>query len=155
MATATGEHAQRLASRDRALALTAPSLAVRVWVALMRRRLDRHLADDPTPAWTDALRLRAAQLVSDEVRRDLACALDGMLALDEEKAQDRPRPEADVLNARRVLEALARRLRTGGPVSAQGMARVAMLVACHGDLNPDCPSSQLAACAVGALSAME
>lgn len=152
---ATIEHAARLSTAQHVLDSPHPSLALRAQVALARRRLDRELADNPSPRWTAALRLRAAQLVSDGIRRDLARALDGMLELAEERAEIHARPAADVLGARPALEALSRRLRSARPVNTQGMARVAMLVACHGDLNPDRPSSQLTARAVGALRTME
>jgi hypothetical protein len=106
--------------------------ADRLLERLRGSRLDRQLARGASPDSTVALALHARRLVRPSTRRDLAHALERIMA-------DATRPlrppslciplcRDRVLDARDELRAMAGRLLSGGPISARGVARVRILL---------------------------
>jgi hypothetical protein len=131
-----------LVDRDAGLVARHPGWRDRLGARLHAWRLDRELAEGASPDASMALALRAQCLVRDSVRNDLAHSVEHIL--DEADAavtrRGRPLPTplgmrvgeflcADrVIAAAKELRAVAERLRRPGPVAAQGVARIALLV---------------------------
>jgi hypothetical protein len=104
----------------------------RVLIHLRALGLDHDLAAGASPEASFALALRAQMLVRTRHRRDLAAAADRVLAM-AVQASAPARPRVPVCKDRvrdcwQEFEDLIRRLRAPGPVPAQGMAKVGMLL---------------------------
>jgi hypothetical protein len=104
--------------------------AVGLWAHLRRRRLDAALAAGADP-WSAAdLMLRASRLSSLSERREIAAALEALLALAEQDRAVSPGLRircAVVLEQRDTLLELAARLREPAPVSVAVVATLAWL----------------------------
>ena len=109
---------------------------VRPWDRLLIRLrafgLDHDLAGGASPEASFALALRAQMLVRTRYRHDLAASADRVLTMARQRSAP-PRPQTPVCQDRvRVcseeFEDLIRRLPAPGPVPAQGMAKVGMLL---------------------------
>jgi hypothetical protein len=105
-------------------------------VALVARwhgaALDQRLADGESPTAGGALAARARRITSSRSRTQLAAGLAGVLRSTRARgpawtAAARPNLP-DVVEARAVIAALDRRLRSAEPVSAQGVAMVRALL---------------------------
>jgi hypothetical protein len=95
-------------------------------------QLDRLLAAGASPWASDELTLRARNLTTARSRKRVAGALAGVRSTAEKAtpgftAAVRPRSE-DVLEASAVIASIERRLRAPGPVAAQGMAQIRLLL---------------------------
>jgi hypothetical protein len=104
----------------------------RLWACLRAFRLDSDLAGGASPEASVPLALRAQMLVRMRHRRDLAAAVNRVLALAmQPSAPSRPRVPVCRDRVRECSEEfgdLIRRLRAPGPVPAQGMAMVRVLL---------------------------
>jgi hypothetical protein len=108
-----------------------PGLAVRLYVALFRIKLDRALARGEDPVSRRALAVRAGQLASARGRARVVTALERAFA-----AARTPRvltsavaPDATVIRLNRsALLDLVDRLRAPDPVAAAGIARILVLL---------------------------
>jgi hypothetical protein len=104
----------------------------RLWARLCAFRLDSDLAAGASPEASVALALRAQMLVRTRHRRDLAAAVNRVLALATlPSGPSRPRVPVcrdRVRECSGEFDALIRRLRAPGPVPAQGMAMVRVLL---------------------------
>jgi len=106
----------------------------RIRVRRERRSLDERLAEGADPWESAELLLRAAELTAPAARRELADALDSVIAVAEHPVRVAPSvPYARVcpvpiLAARDALAALAERLRDPAPVSAECVAMLATLL---------------------------
>jgi hypothetical protein len=127
---ATPPHA-RLDRRhhDRA---AAPSVALRLRVALRRAALTERLSEGADPATSAEYALRARQLVAARERRTLARTIQRAL---EEASRPRmtfvgvsPLRRREVLIAQAPLRAMIERLRDDRPVAAEGMALIERIV---------------------------
>ena len=102
------------------------------WSRLRAFRLDSDLAAGASPEASFALALRAQMLVRTRRRRDLAASADRVLATAMQPSfPSRPRIPVcrdRVRDCSEEFEELIRRLRTPGPVPAQGMAKVGVLL---------------------------
>jgi hypothetical protein len=113
--------------------VTYPTRRNRLRARLHANRLDHELADGASPDSTVARALRAQALVRPEVRLRLADSIERLLAVSpsftgrtlatsDPELHRRMREAADELNE------LIRYLRTPGPVAAQGVAKVRVLL---------------------------
>lgn len=110
---------------------------VRPWdralIRLRAFRLDHDLAAGASPEASFALALRAQMLVRTRHRRDLAASADRVLAMAMQSSfPSRPRVPVcrdRVRDCSEEFGELIRRLRTTGPVPAQGVAKVGVLLA--------------------------
>ena len=108
-----------------------PGLAVRLYVALFRIKLDRALARGEDPVSRRALAVRAGQLASPRGRARVVTALERAFA-----AARTPRvltsavaPDATAIRLNRsALLDLVDRLRAPDPVAAAGVARILVLL---------------------------
>jgi hypothetical protein len=104
----------------------------RLWAHLRAFRLDSDLAAGASPEASVALALRAHMLVRTRRRRDLAAATNRVLTMAMQwSAPARPRIpvcQDRVRDCSEEFGELIRRLRAPGPVPAQGMAKVGMLL---------------------------
>jgi hypothetical protein len=97
-----------------------PGLAVRLYVALFRIKLDRALAHGQDPVSRRALAVRAGQLASARGRARVVTALERASAV---------APDATVIRLNRsALLDLVDRLRAPDPVAAAGIARILVLL---------------------------
>jgi hypothetical protein len=101
---------------------TSPFLSLRVLLA--HDHLDAELAHGVDPSRSEALELRARQLI--DRRSELADRIDEVIARGHERrvhfTAEIPIRRADVLEVEDDLHALASRLRDGNPVDVQGVA---------------------------------
>jgi hypothetical protein len=110
-----------------------PTRRNRLRARLHANRLDHELANGASPDSTVARALRAQALVRPEVRLRLAGSIERLLAVPL-RATGRPPVTSDPAFHRRVhaasdeLNELIRYLRTPGPVPAQGVAKVRLLL---------------------------
>jgi hypothetical protein len=111
-----------------------PTWRDRLGVHVSANRLDRALANGASPDSTVALALRAQTLVRPEERATLARGIERILAqtphLRGGRAPSSPSPSfyRRVQSVADELRDLVRCLRTRGPVSAQGIAQVRVLL---------------------------
>ena len=108
-----------------------PSLAVRLYVALFRLKLDRALACGEDPVTRRALAVRAGQLASPRGRAGVVTALERAFAAARAPrtltSAVMPDPTAIWANRSALLD-LADRLRTPDSVAAAGVARILALL---------------------------
>jgi hypothetical protein len=113
-----------------------PSLWLRLRVRRKRRELDAALADGANPETSDELALRSQQLQEPATRLQLARQIENIyrLATDGPGSQASTAMSAGAFNGfrvaanRPVLEALAARLRSKGPLNLRGLALCSVLV---------------------------
>jgi len=120
----------RLTTSRPAARRTPGHLALTVW--WNATELDRRLAAGEEPWTNEALALRARRLTSQRSRTRVARGLAGALR---SAGSDRPRFTAavrpscrDILDAEPTIDWLERRLQAPGPVAAQGVAIIRLLL---------------------------
>jgi len=105
----------------------------RLLARLRASRIDRDLAQGASPEFTVALALRARHLVGPESRRSLARSIENIVADADRFAQRRqlkiPLCRRRIREASIELGEVSERLRSGGPVSARGVAKLELLLA--------------------------
>jgi hypothetical protein len=116
-----GRHYRRLAAQ-----VERPTLMLRVRVLATRRSLDEQLACGASPARTDALAVRARQLVSRRTRQQVAAGLERLVREAERPVPLHPAalslPRRQIVELRAALLGIAACLREARPVYAHGMA---------------------------------
>lgn len=112
-----------------------------VWIrtALHRDDLTRALAEGVDPGISDALSLRADQLIARRSRKSLARSLRGTIAEAHKPVMSRPRAviidRAAVLDAEDAIRAMIDRVADSRPIRAKGMA-IAERMLTNAELSP-------------------
>lgn len=116
----------------RSLRLQRVGAVGRLTTRLFARRLDRQLAAGATPESTKLLAVRADALVRPTSRASLASSLERVAAVAAGRCRLSraavPPSRRQVLGAGGELRAVIERLRGPGPISAQGAARLRLLL---------------------------
>jgi hypothetical protein len=136
--------------------LFSPGPWVRLAARLRAAALDRALAAGADPSASRLLAARALALTAPAARRELAGALEVVLRGRHSRSRRRLAPPRAAVDANaETLSELAALLRSGAPLYARGLARVAMLITDGtGPLYARCDDAALAAALRAARAAL-